>query len=102
MQRALAPLDYALVIEPMPRTGAFGRDGKPWFWITDQRTPTIDNVHIAFAAADRATVNAFHAAALTAGATDNGGPGYGRSSTPATPAPSSWAPTATTSKPSAI
>ena len=32
-------------------------------------------VHIAFAAADPATVDAFHAAALKAGGTDNGAPG---------------------------
>jgi catechol 2,3-dioxygenase-like lactoylglutathione lyase family enzyme len=32
-------------------------------------------LHIAFAADDRATVDAFHATALAAGATDNGAPG---------------------------
>ena len=32
-------------------------------------------MHIAFAAADPATVNAFHAAAVKAGGTDNGPPG---------------------------
>jgi catechol 2,3-dioxygenase-like lactoylglutathione lyase family enzyme len=32
-------------------------------------------IHIAFAAPDRATVDAFHAAALAAGGTDNGAPG---------------------------
>jgi catechol 2,3-dioxygenase-like lactoylglutathione lyase family enzyme len=32
-------------------------------------------VHIAFAAADPATVDAFHAAAVKAGGTDNGAPG---------------------------
>jgi catechol 2,3-dioxygenase-like lactoylglutathione lyase family enzyme len=32
-------------------------------------------MHIAFAAADPATVDAFHAAALEAGGTDNGAPG---------------------------
>ncbi|MBV9817821.1 MAG: VOC family protein [Solirubrobacterales bacterium] len=74
-ERALAPLGYSLLMEPMPRTGGFGRDGKPWFWITDQRTPTTENVHVAFQAPDRATVDAFHAAALDAGATDNGSPG---------------------------
>jgi catechol 2,3-dioxygenase-like lactoylglutathione lyase family enzyme len=31
--------------------------------------------HVAFTAADRATVDAFHAAALAAGGTDNGAPG---------------------------
>jgi len=32
-------------------------------------------IHIAFLARDPATVDAFHAAAIEAGATDNGGPG---------------------------
>ena len=73
--RALAPLGYSLLMEPVPRTGGFGRDGKPWFWITDQRTPTSQNVHIAFTAPDAPTVDAFYVAALAAGGTDNGGPG---------------------------
>ena len=72
---ALAPLGYSLLMEPMPHTGGLGRDGKPDFWITDQREPTTTNVHIAFGAADRATVEAFHAAALAAGGRDNGEPG---------------------------
>ena len=59
----------------MPRIGGFGTEGKPWFWITDQREPATENVHVSFAAADRATVDAFHAAALEAGGTDNGAPG---------------------------
>ena len=37
----------------------------------EQRAP----IHIAFLAADPATVDAFHAAALEAGGTDNGAPG---------------------------
>jgi catechol 2,3-dioxygenase-like lactoylglutathione lyase family enzyme len=72
---ALAPLGFSLLMEPVPRTGGFGSEGKPWFWITDQREPTTVNVHVAFAARDRATVDAFHAAALEAGGTDNGAPG---------------------------
>jgi catechol 2,3-dioxygenase-like lactoylglutathione lyase family enzyme len=73
--RALAPLGISLLMEPMPGFGGFGRDGKPFFWITDQREPTTENVHVALAAPDRATVDAFHAAALDAGGTDNGAPG---------------------------
>jgi catechol 2,3-dioxygenase-like lactoylglutathione lyase family enzyme len=72
---ALAPLGIALLMEPMPGFGGFGKDRKPFFWITDQREPTTENVHVAFAAEDRATVDAFHAAALEAGGTDNGAPG---------------------------
>jgi catechol 2,3-dioxygenase-like lactoylglutathione lyase family enzyme len=73
--RALAPLGLSLQMEPMPRTGGFGVEGNPGFWITDQREPTTENVHVAFTAPDRATVDAFHAAALEAGGTDNGPPG---------------------------
>ena len=73
--KALEPLGISLLMEPVPRFGGFGRDGMPFFWITDQREPTTTNLHIAFAAPDRATVDAFHAAALDAGGTDNGAPG---------------------------
>ena len=38
-------------------------------------TPVTENVHISFGTPDRATVDAFHAAALAAGGTDNGPPG---------------------------
>ena len=73
--RALAPLGYELLMEPVAGTGGFGRDQKPDFWISGSREPTTTNVHIAIAAPDRETVDAFHAAALDAGGTDNGGPG---------------------------
>ncbi|PZR31427.1 VOC family protein [Caulobacter segnis] len=48
--------------------------GKPNFWISEGTTPT-GAMHVAFLAADRAQVDAFHAAALAAGGTDNGPPG---------------------------
>jgi catechol 2,3-dioxygenase-like lactoylglutathione lyase family enzyme len=73
-EQALAPLGFSLLMEPLPKIGGFGRDGKPVFWITDQREPTTTNVHVAITAADRATVDAFHEAALAAGGADNGGP----------------------------
>jgi len=72
---ALAPLGMKLAMEPAPKvTGFAAADGKPFFWISEGRgEPTTG--HVAFAAADRATVDAFHAAALAAGAEDNGAPG---------------------------
>lgn len=77
---ALAPLSIALVMEVTPeQTGGtshagFGEDGKPFFWIGDGGK-AAGGLHVAFTAASRAAVDAFHAAALTAGATDNGAPG---------------------------
>ena len=77
---ALAPLSISLLMEVTPeQTGGgahagFGRDGKPFFWIGTGARPAW-GVHVAFTAATRAEVDAFHAAALSAGARDNGAPG---------------------------
>ena len=68
-ERALAPLGYVALIEAPDRVG-LGRDGKPDFWISDR--PSSAPLHVAFAAPDRATVDAFHEAALAAGGRDNG------------------------------
>ncbi len=75
---ALAPLGYTLFREITPEVAGswhagFGA-GHPDFWIGTGR-PALSGVHIAFRAKDRATVDAFHAAALKAGGTDNGAPG---------------------------
>jgi catechol 2,3-dioxygenase-like lactoylglutathione lyase family enzyme len=45
------------------------------FSLIDDGRPLTENVHLAFPAADDATVRAFHEAAVAAGYTDNGGPG---------------------------
>jgi catechol 2,3-dioxygenase-like lactoylglutathione lyase family enzyme len=71
-ERALKPLGIGVVLD-LPGYIGFGDQGRPWFFIAT-REPTA-RVHFAFSAADRATVTAFHAAALAAGAVDNGGPG---------------------------
>ena len=73
-EQALAPLGITLIMEPMGRAAGFGAPGRPFFWLEDGRTP-VTEVHVAFLAEDRATVDAFHAAALAAGGTDNGAPG---------------------------
>jgi catechol 2,3-dioxygenase-like lactoylglutathione lyase family enzyme len=73
-ERALAPLGITLLMEPMGRAAGFGNNGKPFFWLEDGRSP-VTEVHVAFEAPDRATVDAFHAAGLEAGGTDNGAPG---------------------------
>ena len=52
----------------------YGHDRKAYFWI-GVREAVRTGAHIAFAAKDRATVDAFYAAALSAGGRDNGAPG---------------------------
>ena len=74
-ERALAPLGLSLMMEPAPGIGGFGDGRMPFFWIGNRGRPPQSGVHVAFGVDDRATVDAFHAAALEAGATDNGGPG---------------------------
>lgn len=78
---ALAPLGYELVMEldaahteaRAPAAG-FGRSGKPDFWIGGEGGLNKP-LHVALVAMDRASVDAFYAAALRAGGVDNGGPG---------------------------
>ncbi|MBS7706385.1 VOC family protein [Chelatococcus asaccharovorans] len=72
--KALAPLGYTVVMEFADSTAGFGLDGKPDFWIYAGGR-TSPPVHVAFRAETRAIVDAFYAAALSAGATDNGAPG---------------------------
>jgi catechol 2,3-dioxygenase-like lactoylglutathione lyase family enzyme len=73
-EQALAPLGIRLVMEPAPGIGGFG-DQRPFFWIDTRGSAAHQAVHVAFTAPERATVDAFHAAALAAGGTDNGAPG---------------------------
>ena len=76
---ALAPLDYVLVLEvrqsenDAPAAG-FGANGKPDFWIGGEGG--LDKpLHVAILAKNRAAVDAFYRAAITAGGRDNGAPG---------------------------
>lgn len=81
-EAALAPLGITLLMEVTPeQTGhasaaGFGSDNNPYFWIGDDGAPPPGlHSHVAFAAGNRAQVDAFHAAALAAGGRDNGAPG---------------------------
>lgn len=49
-------------------------DHRPWFWLAGENA-TTGLLHVAFHAASRAEVDAFHKAALKAGGRDNGAPG---------------------------
>lgn len=79
--QALAPLGVGIVMEATaaqtesghPACG-FGRDGRPDFWIGGEGR-TTPPMHVAITARSRAEVDAFHRAALAAGATDHGAPG---------------------------
>jgi catechol 2,3-dioxygenase-like lactoylglutathione lyase family enzyme len=71
--RVLATLGYKNNMEYGEAAGF--NDGKNTdFWITKQKS--VVPTHIAFEAKDRGEVEAFHKAALAAGARDNGQPGY--------------------------
>jgi catechol 2,3-dioxygenase-like lactoylglutathione lyase family enzyme len=71
--RALAPLGYRLLMEPVPGVGGFGRE-RPVFWIRGGGVPS-GGTHVAFGCPSSGEVDAFHEAALAAGGRDNGGPG---------------------------
>ena len=72
-EHVLAPLGITVVREDAEMIGFGAADGRPFFWVAD-REPT-HRVHVAFTAADRASVDAFHAAAMHSGGVDNGPPG---------------------------
>ncbi len=71
-EATLAPLGLRLIHENDAGAG-FGTPENDDFYVVGAREPS--SVHLAFVAPDRAAVDAFHTAALAAGATDNGGPG---------------------------
>ena len=73
--QALAPLGLTLLMEPMGQAAGFGKDGRPFFWVEMLGAAVTGRLHIAFRVDSRAEVDAFHAAALEAGGTDNGAPG---------------------------
>lgn len=79
-EEALRPFGMTLIIRIGPertRTGGtrygLGRDGYPRIWLRDGEVPGSP-MHLALATIDRRIVNAFHAAALAAGGSDNGAP----------------------------
>jgi catechol 2,3-dioxygenase-like lactoylglutathione lyase family enzyme len=69
---ALAPLGFGVQYDADGMLG-FGPKDAPALWMAKGKPN--GPVHIAFAAKDRAAVQAFYAAALPAGGKDNGKPG---------------------------
>lgn len=80
-EQALAPLGISLMMsvtadqtESGGTAHGFGSDGKPYFWVGDNER-VGQGTHVAFEVNSRSEVDAFHKAALAAGAIDNGAPG---------------------------
>jgi len=72
---ALKPLGYGVKMDFGDFVG-FGDERKPYFWLKSGAGVTPSQpMHIAFAAKNRALVDAFHDAALKAGGMDDGKPG---------------------------
>ena len=69
---ALKPLGYSLMFEVGEFLG-FGDTQMPSLGVV--RREPAGGGHVAIAAPDHATVDAFHEAAMAAGGEDNGGPG---------------------------
>ncbi|EKF42933.1 VOC family protein [Nitratireductor indicus] len=77
--KAMAPLGASLLMMVPAeftggmKVGGYGRD-RPVYWLSEG-SAAGEPKHVAFTAATRAEVDAFHKAALEAGGRDNGAPG---------------------------
>jgi catechol 2,3-dioxygenase-like lactoylglutathione lyase family enzyme len=72
--RALRPLGITRLYAEGEWAAGYGVRPKAFFWIGLKATAQ-PGAHIAFTAADRATVDRFHEEAIAAGGRDNGVPG---------------------------
>jgi catechol 2,3-dioxygenase-like lactoylglutathione lyase family enzyme len=84
---ALTPLGVATMMEVTPEESGsyhgigYGKDGRPFFWLSNDvlRIATDGargtGIHVAFAAENRAAVDAYYAAAMANRGRDNGPPG---------------------------
>lgn len=74
----LGPLGYTCLSEGETYLG-YGRDGAITWWVLRAERPVpadmASGLHFCFTAPTRASVDAFHAAALAGGGQDNGPPG---------------------------
>ncbi|WP_159994200.1 VOC family protein [Roseomonas sp. 18066] len=82
-QAALAPLGITDRLDYDGRDGppghpdlkGFGANGRVFFWLRGGDAGGGDAAHVGFVARSRGEVDAAYAAAMAAGATDNGAPG---------------------------
>jgi catechol 2,3-dioxygenase-like lactoylglutathione lyase family enzyme len=74
--KALGPLGVTILAEGSPDDGIeLGLPGSEASLVLSRTGEKPGHLHLAFTAADRGLVDAFHRAALEAGGTDNGAPG---------------------------
>ena len=73
-EAALQPLGFVLCSRDEAGAG-FGPEGAPALWLSPATGAARSAAHVAFRAADRGAVEAFHKAGVGAGGRDNGGPG---------------------------
>jgi catechol 2,3-dioxygenase-like lactoylglutathione lyase family enzyme len=71
--KALEPLGYRMNMD-YDGSGGFNDGKNTDFWIKEESA--VVPMHLAFEVKSVAEVEAFHKAAIAAGAKDNGGPGY--------------------------
>jgi catechol 2,3-dioxygenase-like lactoylglutathione lyase family enzyme len=78
-EAALESIGIRFMMEPVAGAAGFGKETehgpKPFFWISTRGRPAVTSAHVAFGVRTNEEVDAFHAAALAAGGTDNGAPG---------------------------
>ena len=72
-REALAPIGYQVIME-YPGAVGLGAGGKPDLWLMQTEQP-INPTHVALSSPTRDRIDAFHAAGLSAGGSDNGPPG---------------------------
>ena len=74
---ALAPLGYKRLFDSAEALGYGGDNPKLWVMRVERPVPADkgSGLHFCFDAADRASVDGFHAAAVKSGGSDNGKPG---------------------------
>ena len=70
----LEPLGYCVWAEWEEHVGFAADEDGPDFWIWRRDEPSAPT-HVSFRARDREAVDAFHAAGMSAGGSDNGTPG---------------------------
>ncbi|HTY55995.1 MAG TPA: VOC family protein [Candidatus Binataceae bacterium] len=74
---ALKPVGYKLYRDYPPNAAGFFEGGSTSFWIVE-KGKKIQPIHVALRGKSKKAVQDFHAAALKAGAKDNGKPGFRR------------------------